>query len=135
MTDAFDPDHPFLIFLTMLDGTVAAIGGPQAATQLLGERVAWLLRDPAWEVTVKADGTIGLTRQAPVRFSILICPVERHAARHQWRIQFSTDPSYAALDDMTRWELGRLHQAITELVIAAEEVEDVDVVAPGWSEP
>lgn len=70
-----------------------------------------------------------LAHFAGVRLTLALCPAPRFAARHQWRVQFLTAPAYEALDGAQRAALAALHAQIAEVLVAAEETEDVDAVA------
>ena len=127
----FRPDQPFVIAFSVLDETVAQLGGVEAATPGFGRRLAWTLDQAghAW-VRCGAGGAdhFEIADFAGVRLTLALCPAERVAARHQWRLQFHTAPAYEALDGIQRAALARLHARIAEVLIAAEETEDVDVV-------
>lgn len=127
----FHPDQPFVIAFSVLDGTVARLGGVETATPMFGRRLAWILDQANHDyVRRTANGVeiFELARFAGARLTLALCPAERCAARHQWRVQFLTAPVYEALDGVQHAALVSLHARIAEVLTAAEETEDVDVV-------
>lgn len=128
----FRPEQPFVIAFSVLDETVASLGGVAAATPAFGRRLAWTL-DQAGHDHIRRGGAgaeiFELTNFAGVRLTLALCSVERFAARQQWRVQFLTAPDYEALDGAQRAALAALHAQIAEVLVAAEETEDVDAVA------
>lgn len=128
----FRPDQPFVIAFSVLDETVARLGGVAAATPAFGRRLAWTL-DQAGHDHVRRGGDgaeiFELANFAGARLTLALCPAARFAARHQWRVTFLTAPAYEALDRAQRAALAALHAQIAEVLVAAEETEDVDAVA------
>jgi hypothetical protein len=127
----FRPDQPFVIAFSVLDGTVAQLGGVEAATPLFGRRLAWILEQANHDYVRRgAHGAeiFELAHFTGARLTLALCPAERFAARHQWRVQFLSEPAYDALDGAQRAALAHLHARIAEVLTAAEETEDVDVV-------
>ncbi|MFZ4603859.1 MAG: hypothetical protein ACOYM8_15555 [Caulobacterales bacterium] len=128
MSRPFDPAHPFGIYLSMMDGAVDDLTGPAAATRFLAARIAWTLADAGYSYALtNGEGRAAIRLQRPLDLTITLAIAPRHAERHQWRIAFESAPPLAKLDENARWQLRNLHQVVTDLVIAAEEVEDVDV--------
>lgn len=127
-----DPEQPFLIAFSVLDGVAEQRGGADGLTATFADRCAWLLAKHGYEALRRKDdaGAVLILHDVEgARLALTLTRTWRFADREQWRLGFTTTPGFSELTHHQRAALAVLHALLTELLIAAEEIEDVDVTA------
>jgi len=134
INNAFNPEFPFVIAFTTMPKTTALMGGRRAATIEFGNRTERFLiqqgltyrRRTLTKDIADAEWFI-LDEFTGFQLWLTVISDEEFAERSQFRAAFVSTPAYSQLTAEQRAGLRDLHAALTELFIAAEEVEDVNV--------
>lgn len=129
--DTWSLDHPLAVGFSVLDAHAATVGESHPLTGVFAERLAWWVERSAPFLTANTAASSNTFFSGPLhsfRLSVTLTEAPRHAERSQWRIHVVTEPPFMRLANFQQDAARMILRQLTQLVIAWEETEDVDVV-------
>jgi hypothetical protein len=113
---SWTPENPLAIGFTVIDDM--PFGG-HPLTAVFQERLDWFRHRQRLPEAL-----------AGLRLFVTLVEAPRAAERSQWRLHLATQPSFQALSPIDRAAVAAYARDLAVLVVAWQEVEDVDATLP-----